>query len=286
MSRPVRPATPEDLRALSGRLRLLMLETHRRAGAGHLGSSLSIVEILAALLGRHFRWRRPELAPARGDRLVLSKGHAALGLYCALALAEQIDPDRLATFGRNGSGLEPHPNESTEPALHASTGSLGQGLSIGVGLALGSRLRGDDDRTFVIIGDGEMNEGQIWEAVRSAAFLGLANLIVVLDDNQMQQDGPTPEILPVPDAVACLRAIGWRVSECDGHDCDAVDAALGEAIASSAAAPRLIRARTIKGRGVDFLEGRTESHYPPPLSNDDLALVRYALSREPRGPRV
>jgi transketolase len=279
-------AKATDLRSLSNRLRLLMLETHRRAGAGHLGSSLSIVEILATILGRYFRWGAPELAPARGDRLVLSKGHAALGLYCALSLAEKIDPDRLATFGRNGSLLEPHPNESTERAIHASTGSLGQGLSIGVGLALGSRLRGDDDRTFVIIGDGEMNEGQIWEAVRSAAFLELDNLIVVLDDNQMQQDGPTPEILPVPDAAACLRAIGWSVSECDGHDCDAVDAAIGQAILSPGARPHLIRARTIKGRGVDFLEGKTESHYPPPLSNDDLELVRYALSRESRGLRV
>lgn len=268
-----------DLRALSDQLRLSMLETHRVAGAGHLGSSLSIVEIMTVIFGRHLRSEIAGGDPACGDRFVLSKGHAALGLYCALALFGRIPAAKLATFGRNGAALEPHPNESTEPAVHASTGSLGQGLSIGVGLALGSRLRGDGDRTFVVIGDGEMNEGQIWEAVRSAAFLQLDNLVVVLDDNQMQQDGPTSEILPVPDALDCLRSIGWRVSECDGHDCDGLDAAIGAAIAASDPAPRLIRARTVKGRGVAFLEGKTESHYPAPLSADDIAMVRYALSR-------
>lgn len=268
-----------DLRALSDRLRLSMIETHRLAGAGHLGSSLSIAEILAVIFGRQLRREVADIDPARGDRFVLSKGHAALGLYCALALFDRIAAAKLSTFGRNGGALEPHPNESTEPAVHASTGSLGQGLSIGVGLALGSRLRGDHDRTFVVIGDGEMNEGQIWEAARSAAFLKLDNLIVVLDDNQMQQDGPTSEILPVPDAVNCLRSMGWYVSECDGHDCDALDAAISRAAASTDPAPRLVHARTIKGHGIAFLEGKTESHYPPPLSSDDIAMVRYALSR-------
>ncbi|MCW5803563.1 MAG: transketolase [Deltaproteobacteria bacterium] len=268
-----------ELRAESDRLRLLMLEVHRRAGAGHLGSALSIAEILTAILGRHFRWSHLDDEQTCGDRLVLSKGHAALGLYCSLALAGKIEFERLLTFGRNGSVLEPHPNESTEPALHASTGSLGQGLSIGVGLALGSRMLGNLDRTFVIIGDGELNEGQIWEAARSAAFLGLRNLVVVLDDNGMQQDGPTAEIMPVRDALECFRSIGWITSECDGHDCDALDASLQRALAASDPRPRLIRATTVKGRGVDFLEGRTESHYPPPLSADELALVRYVISR-------
>lgn len=268
-----------DLREQARCLRLSMIETHRRAGAGHLGSSLSIVEILTVMFSRHFRWSAPEQSARRGDRFVLSKGHAALGLYCALAQAGQIDPARLVTFGRNGAALEPHPNESAEPTLHASTGSLGQGLSIGVGLALGSSLLGNDDRTFVLIGDGEMNEGQIWEAARSAAFLRLPNLVVVLDDNGMQQDGPTAAILPVSDAVACFAAMGWCVSECDGHDCGALDAALHSAITQPTSAPRLVRARTIKGRGIEFLEGRTESHYPPPLSADDMALVHYSLSR-------
>lgn len=264
-----------EMRDFSDRLRLAIVQLHRRAGGGHLGSALSIVEALAVVLGRHFKWREEADPESRDDRIVLSKGHAAMALYCALALQGRIAKDRLLTFGRNGSPLEPHPNESAEPALHASTGSLGQGLSIGVGLALGARLLGTSDRTFVIVGDGELNEGQTWEAARSAATLRLPNLIVVLDDNGMQQDGPTGEIMPVPDALESWRRMGWACAESDGHDCDAIDAALRSVIAQEGNAPRLLRIRTVKGRGIDYLEGRTESHFPPPVSEDDITLMRY-----------
>jgi transketolase len=270
-----------SLPALCAQLRVSILDVHRHAGAGHLGSSLSIVEILTLIFTEHFRWREPEEEAWRGDRFVLSKGHAALGLYCMLALLGRIKTECLMSFSRNGSPLEPHPNERFEPSIHASTGSLGQGLSIGVGLALGSRLRGAlHDRTFVIIGDGEVNEGQIWEAARSATTLGLDNLIVVLDDNRMQQDGPTPDIMPVDDAVTCWQAMGWHCMESDGHDCRELQSKLAELLASPAHAPKLLRIQTIKGKGVDFLEGRTESHFPPPLSSDDFALAKYLIERE------
>jgi transketolase len=264
-----------EMRELSDRLRLAIVQLHRRAGGGHLGSALSIVEALAVIFGRHFRWREASDPEWRGDRIILSKGHAAMALYCALALQGRIDASRLITFGRNGSPLEPHPNESAEPALHASTGSLGQGLSIGVGLALGARLRGTADRTYVIVGDGELNEGQTWEAARCAATLQLANLIVVLDDNGMQQDGPTGEIMPVGDALEAWRRMGWTCAESDGHDCDALDGALRSVTAQETSAPRLLRIRTIKGRGIDYLEGRTESHFPPPVSEEDITMMRY-----------
>lgn len=270
--------TARELRTKSDELRLSILETHRRAGAGHLGSSLSIVEVLTVLFQEHVRWPEAE-DDWWGDRFVLSKGHAALGLYCALAQLGRLKPGELGTFGSNGSRLEPHPNERAEPAVHASTGSLGQGLSIAIGLALGARLRGRRDRSFVVIGDGEVNEGQIWEAARCAAFLRLENLVVVLDDNVMQQDGPTPAIMPVPDTVDSWRAMGWLCRTCDGHDCGELSAALQELTTTDHAGPRLLRARTVKGCGVAFLEGRTESHYPPPLSADDMALVRYDLDR-------
>lgn len=267
-----------EIRRLADRLRLSVLQTHRSAGGGHLGSSLSIVEILTVLFANGFAWADGD--PRAGDRFVLSKGHAALALYCALALFRRIDDRRLATFGRNGSALEPHPNETAEPALHASTGSLGQGLSIGVGLALGSRLRGArDERTYVVIGDGEINEGQIWEAARVAARLRLRNLVVVLDDNGMQQDGPTEEILGVPDAPEAWARMGWECRSCDGHDVGQLREALDALRTSTCEAPRLLHARTVKGRGVDFLEGRTESHYPPPLSGEELTLVRYRMER-------
>jgi transketolase len=268
------------LRALSARLRLSMIKVHQRAGAGHLGSSLSIAEILAVVFLEHFRWRGEDEEPWRGDRFVLSKGHAALALYCVLEALGRLDPAELVTFGRNGSRLEPHPNESLVPGVHASTGSLGQGLSIGLGMALGSRLRRASDRSFVVIGDGEANEGQIWEAARCAAALRLDNLIVILDDNRMQQDGATDSIMPVPDLVTCWEAMGWSCLECDGHNCGEIAAALDELTGRTAEAPRLLRCHTVKGRGIDFLEGRTESHYPPPLADDDISLVQYAIDRE------
>jgi transketolase len=271
-----------DLRDFSGRLRLAIVQLHKRAGGGHLGSALSIVEALAVIFGRHFRWRGDEDGPYAGDRFVLSKGHAAMALYCALALIGRIDPRRLVTFGRNGSPLEPHPNESAEPAIHASTGSLGQGLSIGVGLALGAQLRGSRDRTFVVIGDGECNEGQIWEAARSAATLALPNLVVILDDNGMQQDGPTSEIMPVRDTAAAWKAMGWQILECDGHDTEAIAASLDALLVSSDSAPRLLRTHTIKGKGIVALEGRTESHFPPPVADEELTLLKYFVEEGAR----
>jgi transketolase len=265
------------LRHQSEELRLTIIDLHARAGSGHLGSSLSIVEILVVLFQRYFRWEAATENKGQGDRFVLSKGHAALALYCLLGLSGRIMPERLADFGKNGSGLEPHPNERLEPEIHASTGSLGQGLSIGVGLALGSRLQGTDDRAFVLIGDGEANEGQIWEAARCASVLRLSNLIVILDDNGMQQDGPTSEIMAVPDLVDSWRAMGWYCAGADGHDCASLDAAFEALLTESREGPRLLHARTVKGRGIPFLEGCTESHYPPPLSSDELALVKYLL---------
>lgn len=264
-----------DLQRKADRLRLTILETHRHAGGGHLGSALSIVEILTVLFETQFRWPVPDADPRAGDRFVLSKGHGALALYCQLELCGRLAPASLALFGKNGSPLEPHPNERLVSAVHASSGSLGQGLSIGVGLALGSRLRGAGDRVWVLIGDGETNEGQIWEAALCAAQLGLDNLVVMLDRNSFQQDGPMSAILPVPDLTRCWGEMGWAVSSTDGHDCAALDAALRAAVTESAPAPRLLVATTTKGMGVSFLENTTESHYPPPLSADELALIRY-----------
>lgn len=266
-----------DPRALADRVRWRILGQHRRSGAGHLGSSLSIVELLAVVLGQHFRWRSAPGA-ADGDRLVLSKGHAALGLYCALAEVGRLADDVLAGFGQSGAAAEPHPNERLVDSIDASTGSLGQGFSIGVGMALGARMRGRDTTVFVIIGDGECNEGQVWEAARSAAHLRLANLVVLLDDNRMQQDGPTPDILPVDDADDAFAGMGWATASCDGHDTQAITDVLAK-LAEDGDAPRLVHAHTVKGRGVPFLEHRTESHYPPPLTNEELAMLRYMRQR-------
>lgn len=271
------PDSGVDLRRAGLALRLRILDVHRRAGAGHLGSSLSIVELLTGLFRCHFHWRDDHVD--MGDRFVLSKGHGALAYYSLLAELGRLDPTELDGFGANGSKLEPHPNENLLADVHASTGSLGQGLSIGVGLALGSRLRGDPCRTFVIVGDGECNEGQIWEAASCAPRLQLDNLVVLLDDNGMQQDGPTNDILPMGDITRRWGELGWQTASCPGHDVHAIDGRLGELLGASDGRPKLLHAQTVKGRGVDHLEGRTESHYPPPISDSDLALISYTLSR-------
>jgi transketolase len=264
------------------KLRFSVLRTHALAGQGHLGSSLSVIEILTAIFasGLDTRgWTRPD---PRGDRLVLSKGHAGLALYCALAQAGFIPPEQLRSFARNGSALEPHPNERTLPAVQVSTGSLGQGLSIGLGLAYGSRLDGHDETSFVVLGDGELNEGQPWEAAMAAVRFGLGNLLAIVDRNGFQQDGAMDAIMPLPDIAATWSAFGWAVSEVDGHDCDALINAIAWARGGAPDRPKMIVAHTVKGRGVPFLESTTESHYPPPLDASEIELLM-RLARKPRG---
>ena len=251
------------------------------AGQGHLGSSLSIVEILTRTLRRRFD--DPPVSDGRdytGERIVLSKGHAALGLYCALAEVGALAHAELASFGRNGSALEPHPNERLLPAVAVSTGSLGQGLSVGVGLAHGSRIAGRPlERTAVILGDGELNEGQPWEAAMAAVHLGLGNLIAIVDVNGLQQDGSMDDVMPIGDFAAAWAAIGWQVHTVDGHDCGALKSLLVALRDASAETPKLIVARTVKARGVPFLENTVESHYPPPLDGAELDLIARQLMR-------
>lgn len=262
-----------DLRARADELRLLIVETHRRAGLGHLGSALSIVEILTVVFERFVTLAAD--GDAAGDRVILSKGHAALALYCRLFLAGRIDAATLTSFGRDGAVLEPHPNEILVPSVGASSGSLGQGLSIALGLALGSRMRGSLDRVVAIVGDGETNEGQIWEAARSAGHLRLGNLVAIVDCNGMQQDGPMGAILPMGDLITAWSAMGWAGARCDGHDVLALESALNALLATDDERPKLLVAETVKGRGVPFLEGRTESHFPKPLTDEEIALLRY-----------
>ncbi|NEU98285.1 transketolase [Bradyrhizobium uaiense] len=260
-------------------LRLLILRTHAAAGQGHLGSSLSIVEILVALMSSGIDTGHWAEGAPHGDRIVLSKGHAALAFYCALTQVGVVPQHALESFSRNGGELEPHPNEHTLPAVQASTGSLGQGLSIGLGLAFGSRMCGRDDSCFVILGDGELNEGQCWEAAIAAAQLQLGNLVAVVDANGFQQDGPMDEIMPIPGMAAAWRALGWETADVDGHDCSALLGTLAAVNAASTDRPKLIVARTVKGRGVPFLEHTTDSHFPPPLTEVEIAIVDQLVAK-------
>jgi transketolase len=265
-----------ELRA--ARLRLTIVRAHAAAGEGHLGSSLSLVEILSGLFaGDSFR----NDGTSHGDRLVLSKGHAALGLYCALAEAGMIPHEMLATFGQNGSALEPHPNEKLLPEVSVCTGSLGQGLSIGLGLAHGSRLNGRaNERTVVILGDGELNEGQPWEAAIAAPKLQLGNLLAIVDANGLQQDGTMAEIMPIRDIEGAWSALGWQVHAVDGHDVHTLVSLFAAIRDVAPDKPKLVIARTVKGRGVAFLENTIESHYPPPLDGAEITLVEQMLTSQ------
>lgn len=261
-----------DLANLARRGRLLVMESVSKAGAGHVGGPLSAMDLLVTLYARVLRIRPDEPACPDRDRFILSKGHSAIGLYAAMALAGYFPVEELGTFDQAGSRLQGHPDMTRLPGLDASTGSLGQGISVGVGMALGARMRGLGFHTWVMVGDGEAQEGQVWESVAVAAKYGLGNLTMILDRNGMQQYGwplrpgeahrgdrrdPFGEV-----AIGeALRAFGWRVLEIDGHDFEQILAACDDARAAAGGTlPTAILARTTKGRGFSFTEGASAWH--------------------------
>lgn len=248
------PSTAE-LEAIARRLRRHIIRSTTAAGSGHPSSSLSMVEILVALFfsgvlrhdPKNPRWQDR-------DRFILSKGHGAPGLYAVLAERGYFPMAWLNTLRRIGSPLEGHPNMRRLPGLEASTGSLGQGLSLGIGHALAARLDRRDYRVYVMIGDGESQEGQVWEAAMTAAKYGLDNLTAILDFNRYQQTGALAEVMPALEPVrAKWQAFGWHTIEIDGHDLREVFAALDEA-RSTRGKPQIIIAHTVKGKGVPLIE--------------------------------
>jgi transketolase len=241
---------------LARQIRLHILEESFRAHKGHIGSCLSIADIAAALV----RTARgiTSCSPDR-DRVILSKGHAALAWYAALCAEGYLARDVLAGYATDGSLLGTHP-DCRQLGIDFSTGSLGQGIGFGVGCALASQIRGDSFRTFVVLSDAELNEGSTWESLLLAAHLSLSTLTVVLDDNGQQALGQTRRILGMGDLFTYLNGLGWNVLEIDGHDPDV----LAQALESTGhLGPRLFRARTVSGRGVSFMEGSVDWHYLP-----------------------
>ena len=231
-------------------MRRTILTQSRRANVGHIGSCLSVVEILAALYGQVLRIATPE-DPGR-DRLILSKGHAALALYTALLSRGWISPSELDTFCGDGTVLGVHP-EAAVRGIDFSTGSLGHGLSIGVGSALAARIQGSSRRVFCLISDAELNEGAVWEAAMFAAHHRLGNLTAVLDWNGQQAFGLTRDVLEVSNPGERWSAFGWRTTEVDGHAVPQLAAAL-DAPAPAGAPPHIVLARTVFGKGVSFME--------------------------------
>ncbi len=229
------------------------------AGSGHPGGSLSSVEILTVLYFQAMRHRPQEPHWVDRDRLIFSKGHGAPALYSAMARSGYFDPEMLLTLRKLGSPLQGHPDRRRLPGIEASTGSLGQGLSIGIGCAMAARLDKKDFMTYVVMSDGELNEGQTWEAAAFASFRKLSNLVMILDYNKYQLSGATKDILDMEPIADKWKAFGWRVREIDGHSLKEVAAAI-EWAKEKASSPSLILANTVKGKGVSFMENNNNFH--------------------------
>ena len=255
--------------ALARSIRRKVITMSGATGTGHVGSALSVVDILVVLY-EHFVKGQPG-DPER-DRVIFSKGHASAALYAVLAHRGVLPLERLETFAINGTSLGHHPHYEPGIGLEANTGSLGHGLSIGCGLAYSAKLSGSNARTFVIMSDGETNEGSVWEAAAFAAHHRLSALCMILDANQMQAMGNTRDILDPIDHGAKWRAFGWETLDVDGHDM----AALAEAISriGTSEKPLAIIAHTIKGKGVSFMEKSLLWHYRPPKGDEYQAALK------------
>jgi transketolase len=261
----------KDIDALREKARILRIEILKMlttAGSGHTGGSLSAADIVAALY--FYKMRHNPVDPKWNgrDRFILSKGHAAPVLYAALALSGYFDKALLKTLRRLGSPLQGHPCSKLLPGVEISTGSLGQGLSIANGIAMGLRMDGSDSRVYCLLGDGEIQEGQVWEAAMTASHYRLDNLCGIIDNNGLQIDGQCCDVMHIEPIVEKWEAFGWHVLDINGHDMGAVVDALDRA-EKLKGKPTMIVARTIKGKGVSFFEGKVEYHGMAP-SHEEL----------------
>jgi transketolase len=273
--------TEARLEAIARACRVQILRMLTHAGSGHPGGSLSVIDILVTLYFGRLRHdpKRPDW-PDR-DRVVLSKGHAVPALYATLAAAGYFPEKSLITLRKLGSPLQGHPDRTTLSGIEAATGSLGQGLSISLGLALGVKLAGSASRVYCVLGDGEVQEGQVWEAAMSAPKLGqpdrpLDNLTVILDYNKIQLDNFVKKVLDLEPVIAKWQAFGWPVIEIDGHDFAQITKALVQAEANRGA-PTFVVAHTVKGKGVSFMENEPEWHGKAPKPAEAIAAIREVL---------
>jgi transketolase len=271
----------DELVELGQQLRVDSVRAANAAGSGHPTSSMSAADLMAVLLAHHFRYdfHRPD--HPGNDRFVLSKGHASPLLYAAYKAAGAVDDAELLTFRKLGSRLEGHPTPRTLPWVETATGSLGQGLPVGVGIALaGKRLDHGDYRVWVLCGDSELAEGSVWEAAEHAAYEHLDNLTAIVDVNRLGQRGPTRHQHDLDAYARRFQAFGWHTVEVDGHDVDAIDRAYGEAL-STTGQPTAILARTLKGKGVEAVQDR-EGLHGKPLPDADEAIAELGGPRDLR----
>ena len=256
-----------EMQAIADKIRVTVLNMVYKAQSGHLGGSFSVVEIVTALYFGVMKIDPENPGWSERDRLVPSKGHCAPAIYTALALKGVVAPEALDDLRQTGCILQGHPCMNKVPGIDISTGSLGHGLSIGVGMALGAELLKKDFRVFVLLGDGELNEGQNWEAAMSAAKHSLSNLTAIVDRNRVQLDGTTEEIMPLEPLASKWEAFNWHTKTVDGHNIEKIFDGLQWAKANLDA-PSVIIANTTKGKGVSFMEDTHEWHGKPPSKEE------------------
>lgn len=256
----------------ASRIRQIILEQSRRAHVGHIGCALSVADIVAVLYSEGLRLSNSDLRAPDRDRFIFSKGHASLALYAALHLKGVLPEADLNTYCSNGSLLGVHPDHRLH-GVDFSTGSLGQGLSVGVGAALGARLRGSGRRVFVLMSDAECNEGAVWEAAMFAAHHRLSNLVAIVDVNGQQALGYTKDVLSLEPLADKWRSFGWTVHEVDGHDAVAMSGILNGIGKGQTGAPSVMLAKTVFGKGVSFMENQVKWHYWP-MTEDEYLLAR------------
>ncbi|HZO41766.1 MAG TPA: transketolase [Methylomirabilota bacterium] len=269
------------LESIARECRVQILRMLAHAGSGHPGGSLSVIDILTTLYFGRLRYDAKHPDWPERDRVVLSKGHAVPALYSVMAKAGFFPEKQLITLRKLGSPLQGHPDRTALPGIEAATGSLGQGLSVSLGLALGLKLTGSKSRVYCILGDGEVQEGQVWEAAMSAPKLGqpehaLDNLTVILDYNKIQLDNFVKKVLDIEPIAAKWQSFGWPVIEIDGHDIAQITKALDQAEATTGT-PTFIVAHTVKGKGVSFMENDPEWHGKAPKPAEAIKAIREVL---------
>jgi transketolase len=257
----------EELQAIARTTRRQIVEMITAAKSGHPGGSLSAVELLVTLFFDVLRHDPQNPKWPDRDRFILSKGHACPVLYSVMAQCGYTPEDQLNTLRKLGSIYQGHPDVRFIPTLEASTGSLGEGLSIGIGMALAARLDGRPFRTYVVLGDGESQEGQIWESAMFAPFHKLDNIVAIVDYNKIQLDGFVKDIMDLEPLVQKWQAFGWHTLDIDGHSIPAIQKALAEAAATKGK-PTCIIAQTVKGKGVSFMENNPKFHGVAPTQDE------------------
>jgi transketolase len=262
-----------SLEAVAKTLRRHVIRMLQESGSGHPGGSLSATEIITALYFHHMKHNPADPCWPERDRFILSKGHAAPLLYAAMAECGYFPVEELKTLRKLETRLQGHPDRTCTPGIEGSTGSLGQGLSFGVGTALSARLNSEDHRVYVLLGDGECDEGQVWEAAMAASHFKLDKLVAIVDHNKQQIDGWNKDIMNLEPLDEKWHSFGWHVMEVDGHDLAQVVSALEQAT-HKRGCPTVIIAHTIKGKGVSFMERNLEFHGKAPSAEEAAAALK------------